>query len=312
MIVTLTLNPSLDRALSVPQLQPGTLHRAQFIRQDLGGKGFNVSRALRALGIPSHIIGVIGGQTGRALRDGLLADGFDVHLVEVEGETRQNVTLLDKSTGLCTKINEPGPVLGPRHIAALETFIEQIVRPGDLWALCGSLPPGAPQDLYADLICVVQQGGGLAFLDTSGPAFCAGLQTSPFAIKPNSEEAAEVLQTSLSSDRDHYQAARKLQSKGVRLVALTRGAQGLVVAMDGTLVTATPPSVAARSPVGAGDASLAGLLWAVSDHCGPIETARRAVACGTAAAMQDGTGVGDRVLVESLMRQVQVVQAQDW
>ena len=308
MIVTLTLNPSLDRALSVPQLRPGTLHRAQFIRQDLGGKGFNVSRALRALGIPSHIVGVIGGRTGRALRDGLLADGFDAHLVEVEGETRQNVTLLDESTGLYTKINEPGPILSPRHIAALGTFIEQMVRPGDLWAFCGSLPPGAPQDLYADLICVVQRGGGLVFLDTSGPAFRAGLQAGPFAIKPNSEEAAQVLQASLSSDQDHCQAARELQSKGVRLVAPTRGAQGLVLASDGTLLTAIPPSIAARSPIGAGDASLAGLLWAVSDHCDPIETARRAVACGTAAAMQDGTGVGDRMLVESLMQQVQAVQ----
>jgi 1-phosphofructokinase family hexose kinase len=306
MIVTLTLNPSLDRTLSVPQLLPGTLHRAQLIRQDLGGKGFNVSRALRALGIPSHIIGVIGGRTGRALRDGLLADGFDIHLVEVEGETRQNVTLLDESTGLYTKINEPGPTLGPQHIAALETCIEQMVRPGDLWALCGSLPPGAPQDLYADLIRVVQRGGGSVFLDTSGPAFRAGLQAGPFAIKPNSEEAAEVLQTSLSSDQDHCQAARELQSKGVHLVALSRGAQGMVVAKDGALVTATPPSVAARSPVGAGDASLAGLLWAVLDHCDPTETARRAVASGTAAAMQDGSGVGDRVLVEALRKQVQI------
>jgi len=305
-IVTLTLNPSLDRTLSVPQLRPGTLHSAQFIRQDLGGKSFNVSRALRALGIPSHIIGVICGWTGRALREGLLAEGFDVHLLEVEGETRQNVTLLDESTGLYTKINEPGPTLGPRHIVALETWIEQMVRPGDLWALCGSLPPGAPQGLYADLIRVVQQGGGLAFLDTSGPAFRAGLQAGPFASKPNSEEAAEVLHASLSGDQDHYQAARELQSMGVRLVALTRGAQGMVVAKDGTLVKATPPSVAARSPVGAGDASLAGLLWAVSDHCDPIETARRAVACGTAAAMQDGTGVGDRSLVETLMQHVQV------
>jgi 1-phosphofructokinase family hexose kinase len=305
-IVTLTLNPSLDRTLSVPQLLPGTLHRAEFIRQDLGGKGFNVSRALHALGIPSHIVGVIGGRTGRALREGLLADGFDVHLVEVEGETRQNVTLLDESTGLYTKINEPGPALGPHHIAALETWIEQMVRPGDLWALCGSLPPGAPQGLYADLIRAVQRSGGLVFLDTSGPALQAGLQAGPFAIKPNSEEAAEVLQMSLSSDRDHHQAARELQSKGVRLVALSRGAQGLVVAKDRTLVAAIPPSVAVRSPVGAGDASLAGLLWAVLDQCDPTETARRAVACGTAAAMQDGSGVGDRVLVEALKRQVQI------
>jgi fructose-1-phosphate kinase PfkB-like protein len=90
------------------------------------------------------------------------------------------------------------------------------------------------------------------------------------------------------------------------VVALTRGAQGLVLAMEEHVLMAIPPSVSARSPIGAGDAALAGLLWAISDQCDPIETARRIVACGTATAMQEGTGVGDRGLVEGLLKQVQV------
>jgi 1-phosphofructokinase len=310
MIVTVTLNPSLDRALSVPRFEPGTLHRAQFIRQDLGGKGINVSRALRALDIPSRIVGFIGGRVGQALRDGLAADGFDVHFVEVEGETRQNITLLDESSGQYTKINEPGPTIGPHHIVALEAYLQQIVQPGDLWAFCGSLPPGAPLDLYARLINNVQQGGGLGFLDSSGPAFRAGLAAGPFAIKPNSEEASEALLSPLRDDAEHRSAASRLQTGGVRLVALTRGAQGLILSMDGKLVIATPPPVNVRSPVGAGDASLAGLLWAVLDKCDAIETARRAVACGTAAAMQEGTGVGDQALVKTLLPQVQIQPSQ--
>jgi 1-phosphofructokinase family hexose kinase len=261
---------------------------------------------LRAIGIDSRIIGFVGGCTGQAMQSGLLAAGFEVHFVEVEEETRQNVTLFDEASGQYTKINEPGPSISPRHIAAFRALVDQMARPGDLWAFCGSLPPGAPSDLYAKLIQQVQAQGGRAFLDTSGRAFRDGLPACPFAIKPNSEEAAEFLGLPVYSDDEHCAAARRLQSQGVELVALTRGAQGLVLAMEGEILLATPPPVAARSPIGAGDAALAGLLWAVSDGCGPIETARRAVACGTAAAMQEGTGVGDRLLVEKLLDQVTI------
>ena len=99
---------------------------------------------------------------------------------------------------------------------------------------------------------------------------------------------------------------RWFQDNGSRLVCLTRGARGMILAFDGVLLSAAPPPVAAASPIGAGDATLAGLVWAVTDGCDPVETARRAVACGTAAAMQEGTGVGERASVEMLLREVRV------
>jgi 1-phosphofructokinase len=305
-IVTVTLNPTLDRTLSVPRLQPGEVHRAQVVREDLGGKGINVSRALRALGIRSKIVGFMGGMTGQAMTDGLAAAGFDVHFVEVEGETRRNITLLDEARDQYTKINEPGPMIKPNHVRAMLALVEHMACPGDLWAFCGSLPPGAPQELYATLIRKVQDCGSRAFLDSSGPPFREGLTAHPYAIKPNLEEAAEALQLPLNGDETHCTAARRLQAQGVALVALTRGAQGLVLAMEGQVVIAVPPPVAARSPIGAGDAALAGLLWATCAGCDAVETARRAVACGTATAMQEGTGVGDRALIEQLLQQVRV------
>ncbi|GAB4537908.1 MAG: 1-phosphofructokinase [Anaerolineae bacterium] len=306
MIITVTLNPTLDKTLSVPKLEPGKVHRAQILREDLGGKGINVSRALQALGIPSQLTGFMAGGTGQIMQTRLRAAGFDIHFVEVEGETRRNITLLDETSGQYTKINEPGPGVKPEHLTALQAQIDQMTRPGDMWAFCGSLPPGAPIDLYARLIRQVQERGGRAFLDTSGPALQAGVGARPFAIKPNSEEAAELLGRPLPSTEEHQLAARQLQAGGIAIVALTRGAQGLILAMDEKVVIATPPPIRARSPVGAGDAALAGLLWAVSDGCDAVETARRIVACGTATAMQEGTGVGERSLVEELLNQVQV------
>ena len=314
MIVTVTLNPTLDKTLSVPVLRPGEVHRARFLRQDIGGKGINVSRALRALGVASLPIGFLGGATGRAMRDGLIAAGYAARFVDVPGETRQNLTLLDEATGVYTKINEPGPTIGPEHLAALYALVDELTAPGDLWALCGSLPPGAPADLYADLVTAVQARGAQAILDTSEEALRLGLAARPAGIKPNSEEAAQALGQSVISDAEHVDAARRLRdllapaTPPAPVVCLTRGAAGLVLAADGELVMAEPPPVAARSPVGAGDATLAGLLWALADGCDAGEMARRAVACGTAAAMQEGTGVGTRALVDELRPQVRVVR----
>ena len=306
MIYTVTLNPSLDKTLSVPDLRPGELHRARVIRQDYGGKGVNVSRALRALGIKSKIVALFAGVTGQALHDGIEAAGFRSQALWLDGETRQNITLFDQSRHQYTKINEPGPILAPDQLAALDHLIQRLASPGDLWAFCGSLPQGAPPDLYTRLINLIQQRGGRAFLDSSGPAFRAGLTARPFAIKPNSEEAGELLDCTLTNDADHVQAALELQDMGTSIVALSRGNEGLVLCIGDELLVAKPPSAAVRSPIGAGDASLAGLLWALEDGCAPEETARRIVACGTAAAMQEGTAVGARDLVDSLLKQVEI------
>jgi len=313
-IITVTLNPTLDKTLSVPVLQPGEVHRARFLRQDIGGKGINVSRALAALGVASIPIGFLGGATGRAMRDGLTAAGYDARFVDVPGETRQNLTLLDESTGVYTKINEPGPTVGPEHLATLYALVAELAAPGDLWALCGSLPPGAPADLYAHLVTAVQARGARAILDTSEEALRLGLMARPAGIKPNSEEAAQALGQPVSSDAEHVAAARRLvallapATPPAPIVCLTRGARGLVLAAGGELVAAEPPPVLARSPVGAGDATLAGLLWALAEGCDASEMARRAVACGTAAAMQEGTGVGQRALVDELRPRVRVVR----
>ncbi len=306
MIVTVTLNPTLDRTLSVPALRPGEVHRAQVVREDLGGKGINVSRALWALGITSKIVAIGAGCTGQRMKEELAAAGFEVDFLEVPGETRRNLTLRDEMSGVYTKINEPGPPLVAEHAAALLQRIDALARPDDIWAFCGALPPVAPFDLYAQLIDIVQRRGGRAVLDTSGTALRAGLAARPFALKPNREEAAELVGRVLGGDVADRAAARALQEAGASMVALSRGAEGVVLATEGAVVVATPPIIEARSPVGAGDAALAGLLWAVAEGCDAAEIARRAVACGTAAALQEGTGVGDRALVAQLMQQVRI------
>ncbi|MCL4506173.1 MAG: 1-phosphofructokinase [Chloroflexi bacterium] len=308
MIYTVTLNPTLDKTLSVPQLRAGEFHRAAILRTDLSGKGINVSRALKALGIPSKTLGFVGGRTGQAFQVGLQEEGFDIHFIDVGGETRSNITLLDESAGVYTKINEPGPTIGPAHVAALQAQVEAWAGPGDYWTFSGSMPPGAPLDLYAQLIAHVQAKGAYAFLDTSEAALRASLSAHPYGLKPNSDEAAQALGRPVLSDNDHCQAAQKLREMGVQVVLLTRGEDGLVLAMGDDVLMATPPPVEARSPVAAGDSALAGLLWALSEGCDAAEAARRAVACGTGSAMQEGSGVANRALIEDLRSRVKLVR----
>lgn len=300
----------------MPRLILGELNRAQLLRLDLAGKGMNVSRALRAVGIESKIVGFVGGRVGETLQEGLLAEGFDVRFVKVQEETRQNITLLDQSRGLYTKINEPGATVAPHHVEEMEILLSEMVKHGDLVAFCGSLPPGAPANLYARLISLVHDKGGLAFLDSSGSAFRQGVAAYPYAIKPNDQEASELLALPLSSEQACRDAVKQFvagnpkddrnsqQKRRINLVVLTRGANGLVLGKNGNILVAKPPAVDALSPIGAGDSTLAGMLWAVQDGCDDVEIARRAVACGTAAAMQEGTGVGNRALVESLLGQI--------
>jgi 1-phosphofructokinase family hexose kinase len=307
-VFTVTLNPGLDRTLTVPAIYFDQVLRASQSRLDWGGKGFNVSRTLQVLGVASVAMGFVGGFTGQMLEQGLQRLGIATDFIAIDEETRTNTVVLEAESRRYVKVNEAGPRIPAPALAALMCRVEQMARPGDLWVLCGSLPPGVPVDCYAHLIQRVQAAGARALLDASGPALAAGLAARPFLIKPNAEEAAELLQRPLTSRDDQVQAVAALLATGVDIVALSLGADGLLLADVSRAVAARPPQVAALNPVGAGDALLAGLVWGLLHGADLAELARMAVAAGTAAAMQDGVAPGTQREVEALRGQVSVEQ----
>lgn len=307
MIVTVTLNPSLDKTLTLPRFQPGEVNRAQVTRLDVGGKGINVSRALLSLGMPSLAMGLWGGVTGQFLAAGLRDLGIEYDFVQVQGETRTNLTVRDESTGSVTKINEPGPQVMADELAEFHSRVRARVARGQCWALSGSLPAGAPAHTYAELIEIIQVGGARAFLDSSGPALKQGWRAQPYVLKCNVEEAQELLGCALDSEQRLVAAIHALRQSGVQVAVITRGADGAILGAGAELILARPPVVEVKSAVAAGDAALAGLLWAL--YTGVRDwaaVARWCVALGTAAAMQEGSGVGDRQLVEEILPRIKV------
>lgn len=304
MIVTVTPNPVLDRTLTVAHIIFNEMTRATSSRLDWGGKGFNVSRALQALDVESVAMGFIGGTTGRMLERGLSDVGITTDFVHIVGETRTNIVITDADAERHIKVNEAGPTVQTEELAIFLKRVRERVRPGDIWVLSGNLPPGVPSDFYAQLIALVQAANAKALLDTSGEALRLGCAASPHLVKPNTVEAEEIVGREIASDADALDATEFFLSQGIELVALSLGADGLLLASEQHTVWARPPDVQARNPVGAGDALLAGVTWALAQELPLEEIARWGIASGTAAAVREGVSVGTRAQVEALYKQV--------
>jgi len=298
MIVTLTANPSLDRTIELPdRLARGDVQRAISTREQPGGKGVNVSRALIASGIDT--IAVLPGDAADPMLIALRAERIPAVSLGIAERIRSNITLTEPD-GTTTKINEPGPTLTSSDEAALIELVVSQSRKAEWLVLAGSLPPGLPIDFYARVIRAVRAAGdGVGpriAVDSSGDPFSALLDSGVGVdlVKPNAEELAELTgqgdSDSLEADpAATYGAARTLIDRGCGAVLATLGGKGAVLATaDGGWFAAMPP-IDVRSTVGAGDSSLAGYLLA--DRRGDRPSARlaQAVAHGTAAASLPGS-----------------------
>ena len=306
MIYTLTLNPALDRELTVPDLLFDEVLRATALRIDYGGKGFNVSRALAALGADSVALGLVGGKTGEKLEAGLASLGIETDFTWVGEETRTNVSVVSEHEPHYLKVNESGPTVTGAEQAALMAKAEDLGRPGDWWVLAGSLPPGASETIYADVIERLQATGANAILDTSGLPLRYGCESGPFLVKPNAHEASDLTGVPVDTVEAACEAAESIHAMGVELVLISMGKAGALLSDRETTWWGRPPEVQERNPVGAGDASVAGLVWALSQGLALPDVLRWSVASGAAAASLDGTAMGSQELVESLVDQVAI------
>jgi 1-phosphofructokinase family hexose kinase len=304
MIYTLTLNPAVDRELTVPEMEFDAVLRASESRVDFGGKGFNVSRLLKGMGTSSTAVGFLGGRAGELLQDGLQALGIGTDFVWVSGETRTNVSIVTHSHSHYLKVNEKGPLVEPAKQQELLEKIDSLARQGDWWVLAGSLPPGVPDDFYAQIVGVLNRHQALAILDTTGESLRLGCAEKPYLVKPNVEEAHTLTGLSMETPAEIAAAGAQIRKMGAQNVVISMGKAGaLLQTAEGTWLTHSP-KVNEKNPIGAGDSMVGGLVWALTQGLTLKESLGWGVASGAATASLSGTEVGSRPLVEALLLQV--------
>ena len=291
MIVSVTLNPSLDRTVEVDRLERGAVLRTSAPILEPGGKGVNLTRALSRNGIASIAVLPVGGPEGAELSTLLDAAGVTTRLVPVSGRTRSNLTIAEPD-GTVTKLNEPGSSLSTADFSVLSEVLSGLVTARDWVVFSGSIPPECSGDQLIALMTAVTDLGASLAVDTSGEALTAAIIARPRVIKPNRAELAEAVGRELDSISDVIAAAEELRVLGVERVLVSLGADGAVLVGEHGAIVGESRVLGMRSTVGAGDCFLAGFLSKFStDESDEGAAMVEALAWGAAAVSLPGTSV---------------------
>jgi 1-phosphofructokinase len=301
-IVTVTPNPSIDRTVTLgTPLTRGAVHRVTSATAEPGGKGVNVARALTLAGLDA--LAVLPAADADPIVAALQSSGVTFRCVPVTGVVRTNLAITE-SDGTTTKLNEPGAALDDSARNALTRAVVDAAAGASWVVLSGSLPPGVPDDWYAELVAILTPAACRIAVDTSDrplDALAASFgRAAPDVIKPNADELAGLVGAS-SSELERAAAAgnpepvvvasRQLIDRGARAVLVTLGAAGAVLVDRTGSWMATPPPITPRSTVGAGDSALAGYLRADVGGAEPPQRLQMAVAYGSAAAALPGSAL---------------------
>jgi 1-phosphofructokinase family hexose kinase len=305
-IISLTLNPAVDKTVFVPHLGPEAVTRVTRSQLDPGGKGINVSRVLHRLGRPTIAFGFLAGDLGAIISRALDEEGVAHRFAWVSGQTRLDVIVVDESSGGSLKLWDRGPEVDGPALGALLADVTRWLPSCRVLVAAGSLPPGVPADVYGQLLAEAARLGVRTILDADGETLRLGLAGRPTLIKPNVAEAASLLGRPLPDFAARVAAARELLGRGPRAVVISMGAEGSICASGERVVHAVAPAIECRSTVGSGDSLVAGIAIALADGSDLTEGLRLGTAAGAATAMTHGTELGSAADVERLTAAVEV------
>ena len=311
MLVCISANPAIDRRLRLQNnIAVGEINRAVSAQPFPGGKAAHVAMVAKALGLDVMWVGFLGGATGEQCESGLSAFGVPLTVIRTQSETRANLELVSPD-GKVTEILEPGGAVTEGEVERLLTTCRDLFAEserGTQVALSGSLPPGAPPDLYGELIRLAHLYGCRTLLDSSGEALRQGLKAAPEFVKPNRNEAAAFANRSIDNPTAAVEVTRMFFEAGAKSVAISLGADGMIwqQTSTGDPFVSEPSLLANCSPVGCGDAALAGFAVAHERGLSEEETLRLATACGSANCLADAPGRVDAGDVSRLVREIRV------
>jgi 1-phosphofructokinase family hexose kinase len=292
-IVTVTMNTSIDRTLTVPNFLLGQRHRATHGLTLAGGKGINVARALKQLDVPVVATGLAGGRAGRRIVEELTGEAILNDFVRIADESRSTTAVVDPTGGTFTEINEWGPHVEPDELDILRAKLHYLSRAADLVVFAGSLPRGIADDFFAEMIRDLNRRGVSSVIDTAGEPLRLALEAEPFLVSPNASEAEALVGQEFRDEQDYVQALEDIADQGARNVLITEETGCYALLRETRSVRrlrATLPRLEPLSAVGAGDVLLAAFLAAHADGRTPEESLRLAVATGAASTLEIGPG----------------------
>ncbi|NGM84606.1 1-phosphofructokinase family hexose kinase [Paenibacillus sp. 7124] len=286
MIVTLTVNPSVDASTAIKQVVPDHKLRCREATYQPGGGGVNVSRAIHRLGGKALALYTSGGLHGQLIHQMLEQEGVEHQSIPIQGQTRENLIVLEESTGQQFRFDMPGPAFGEEDRQRCLDQLNQLKTKPDYLVLSGSLPPGCPADYYAQIIKSVKDWNCRVIVDTSGEALQRAADAGVYLLKPNARELEELTGMTLSGDDDVKAAAEKLIAEGrTEAVIVSLGAKGAFMISKEGAEHISAPKVPVVSVVGAGDSLVAGVVYRL-EQGGPLaESVRFGIAAGAAAVM---------------------------
>jgi len=305
LIVTLTINPAIDRIVSIDRLAFEDRAYINSSRESAGGRGINVSSVIHSFGGETLAVLISGGDSGKRL-EGLLGKcGYPIAVVPVQNEIRTNLTITDKH-GLTVNLNETGPQLGKAEVARVERVVRDQLDHASWLMICGSVPPGVPPAFYGKLVSMARHKKVKTLLHADGEALREGIAARPTVVSPNQQEAGRLLGQTLLMRTHYLEAAERIRQLGAESVVLTLGSRGAVGAFADGLMEALPPRIDAVCPIGAGDALMAAYAWARERRTSVAEALRWGVAAGTASARLPGMSFASLAQAREIYRQVEV------
>ncbi len=308
-IITVTANTAIDLFIEVEGLTASDNILAKSTIDFACGKGINVAKAIESLANPVSCFGFAGRQSLAAfntLNTGLL----HIDLTAVAGKTRTNITLHDSADHKETHIRTAGFTVTDEDCQTLIEKIDACAEPGDILILSGSLPPGAPGNLYQTFIELCHRKAVMAFLDTSGTGLISGIKTRPYLIKPNQQELEAIIGMTLPDEQSIVDAARAIIDQGVQRVYVSRGDKGAIAVSENAALAAyvNPMPGKIVSKIGCGDAMVAGLAIATLGGLGLNDTVKLGVACGTANLFSREPGRFDKNTLSEIADRVIIIK----
>ena len=306
MIITVTMNPAIDKTVGLGNLLRGGLNRIEDVILDAGGKGINVSKTIKSLGGQSVATGFAGGNNGEAILQMLQNDAVHTDFVFIDGETRVNTKIVE-ADGTVTEFNEAGPYVSAEKQETLVQKLVQYAKEDTWFVLSGSVPSSVPKTIYRDIIEAVHAKGAKVFLDADGELFKQSLAAKPDVVKPNRVELEKYIgATHRLSQEELLNAGEALLEQGIGTVIISLGDEGALFLTKGLTAACSAICVEVRSTVGAGDALVAAFTYGKDKGEDLVNCAKLGIATSAGAVATEGTKPPAREIVEELLSLVQM------